>query len=256
MKKRILIVEDEAIICMHIIDTLTRLGYDVPPAVSSAKEALDRARELRPDLILLDIVISGDSDGVEAAKVIRDTLGIPVVYLTGNADIATVNRARETNPYGYVLKPVNPMDLFSTIDTAIHRHELELRLRESEEKYRLITEMMSDVIWTLDMNLKFTYISPSIEKVLGFTPEEQMAKDIKEMMRSDSFNAIIKKFQEELTREAEGRSDPDRRIVVMVEAFRKDGSTVVLETVVKAIRGPDGSVIGMHGASRDISERG
>ncbi|MBN1532889.1 MAG: PAS domain S-box protein, partial [Spirochaetes bacterium] len=125
---RILIVEDEAIISLHIRKMVEKMGYVAAGVVTSGEEAVERAEEFRPDLVLMDIILSGPMDGVDAARRIRDRLRIPVVYLTAHADIATVKRARESAPFGYVLKPVNAQDLFSTIDTALHRHALEVEL--------------------------------------------------------------------------------------------------------------------------------
>ncbi|HOT44033.1 MAG TPA: response regulator [Spirochaetota bacterium] len=171
-KNRILIVEDEAIIGMHLKSSLAGLGYDVVGLVKNAEEALRECGAQRPDLILMDIVMPGAMDGIEAARVIMKTYDIPVVYLTGNADMATVARARETNPYGYVIKPINAQHLFSTIDTALHRRALEMELRDSEEKYRRIAENMVDLISWVDRDDNFTYVSPSHRKILGYDPAD------------------------------------------------------------------------------------
>src|SRR5512138_901940 len=120
-KKRILIVEDEAVVAMHIQNSLVNLGYEVSGCVKTGESAIRTATEQRPDLILMDIVLSGPMDGIEAAKVIRDNLSIPVVYMTGNADVPTITRARDTEPHGYILKPVNILHLYSMIDTALNR---------------------------------------------------------------------------------------------------------------------------------------
>ena len=138
-KKKILIVEDEAVISLYIQNSLVNLGFEICGHVITGEEAVRKAEELSPDIILMDIVLQGKMDGIEAAKIIRDRLDIPVIYMTGNADMSTVTRARDTAPYGYVLKPIDLLHLFSTIDAVMNRRDLELRLTESEEKFRAIS---------------------------------------------------------------------------------------------------------------------
>ena len=140
----IMVVEDETVIAMNIEKLLERLGYKVIARTATGEDAVRMADDLHPDLILMDIVLAGGMDGIEAAKIIRNKHNTPVIYLTGNADTLTINRARETDPFGYVLKPFTINHLFSTIDTAIHRSELEARLSEkSEELERANEELQS-----------------------------------------------------------------------------------------------------------------
>lgn len=254
-KKRVLIVEDEAIIVMHLRNTLAGMGFEVAGAVQTAQEAIARSGEIRPDLILMDIMLPGGMDGIEASTVIQSSYDIPVVYITGNADMATVKRARETNPYGYVIKPINAQDLFSTIDTALHRRGLEMKLRQSEARHRLVTDMMSDVVWTTDADFNITYVSPSVEKVMGFTVEERMSHKLGEMIPPDTYARMMKRFGEEIRIDESGVADPDRTVTVEFEHIRKDGSVIMMENTVKAIRDDGGSIIGLHGVSRDITQR-
>ncbi|MBP7736089.1 MAG: PAS domain S-box protein [Spirochaetes bacterium] len=252
---RILIVEDEAIVGMHIQSTLLKLGYEVCGSAKTGEDAVSMAAELHPDLILMDIVLAGSMDGIEAAKVIKQTLSIPVVYMTGNADVATISRARDTDPHGYILKPVNILHLYSMIDTALHRHKLERRLVESEEKYRFITDKMSDMVWTMDLNMRTTFAGPSIVNTLGFTPEERYAQKVEEQLTPESLTMIMKRFAVELKRDSEMGIDPERTITMEVEYYHKNGSTVWVENKMRAIRDREGRIIGIHGVSRDISER-
>ncbi len=149
-KKRIIIVEDEYIIGMDIRDILVNLGYDVTAVITNGDEAVRAVREARPDLVLMDIILPGKIDGIEAAKMIRERTNIPVVYMTGNVDLATVERARESGPYGYVLKPINTQDLFSTIDTALARHDLEMDLKEKSEELEASNEELKAAMEELE----------------------------------------------------------------------------------------------------------
>jgi PAS domain S-box-containing protein len=135
------------------------------------------------------------------------------------------------------------------------RKRAERALRESEGKFRFLAEKMVDIVWTIDRNFQTTYVSPSIENVLGFTPEERKRQPLEEMITPESLQKVQIMFLEELQRDRQDNADPDRSITVEVEYYRKDGSTVWMENIVKAIRDPGGEVVGMHGVSRDISER-
>lgn len=133
MKKRILIVEDEVIIARDIESKLRGLGYDTLPIVSSGEEAVERAGELRPDLVLMDIVLNGDMDGIEATNRIGRLFNIPVVYLTAYADDTTLERAKVTDPFGYMIKPFGEKELHSTVEMAIYKHRSTEKLLDSME---------------------------------------------------------------------------------------------------------------------------
>lgn len=129
------------------------------------------------------------------------------------------------------------------------------KLRTSEEKYKFLAENMGDVVWTLDLELRTTYISPSVEKVFGFSPEERMNQKLEEMVPPQSLDRLMKRFLEELERDQLPDSDPDRTITIEVEYFHRDGSILWMENQVKAIRSEKGEMVGIYGVSRDITER-
>ncbi len=143
---RILVVEDEAILRMNRERMLEHLGYAVVDGVASGEEAIERAEELSPDLILMDIRLSGTMDGIEAAELIRARFDIPVVYLTAFADEATLQRAKLTGPFAYLLKPVEERALHTAIEVALYKHGMETKLKESEELYRVVVENLFDSI--------------------------------------------------------------------------------------------------------------
>lgn len=135
------------------------------------------------------------------------------------------------------------------------RTRAEDALKESETKFRFLTEGMRDILWTLDLNFKTTYVSPSIEKVLGFTPEERVRQEAVDIMTPESFARIVDALARELEREQLGNVDLGRSLTIEVEFYHKDGHTVWTENVVSGIRDQDGVLVGIHGVSRDITER-
>ena len=122
-KAKVLIVEDNNIVVMELRDRLQDLGYAVAAAASYGEEAIEEAEKTHPDLVLMNIRLKGDIDGIEAAREIRDRLHIPVVYLTALSDKDTLQRAKMTEPYGYILKPFDEKELHSTIEMALRKHE-------------------------------------------------------------------------------------------------------------------------------------
>jgi PAS domain S-box-containing protein len=139
---QILIVEDEIIIAENIRARLNSLGYAVSAIVFSGEEAIQKAAETRPDLVLMDIKLEGDMDGVEAAEQIRARFDIPVVYLTAYADDDTLQRAKITEPFGYILKPFEVRELHTAIEVALYKHKMERKLRSRE---RFITNILESV---------------------------------------------------------------------------------------------------------------
>lgn len=135
------------------------------------------------------------------------------------------------------------------------RRQTEEMLRKSEEKFRFLAEHMNDNVFTMDMNLKTTYVSRSMEKLLGFTPEERMKQDIAEQVAPASMKLIEQILTEELKREQTGLADPDRSRKFEVEYYHKSGTTVWVENVISGIRDAQGVLTGIHGVSRDITER-
>ena len=129
---QILVVEDEIIVAKDIQNTLINVGYAVPAVASSGAEAIEKAADTRPDLILMDIRLKGDIDGVQAAQQIRALFDIPVIYLTAYADYETLQRAKITEPYGYIVKPFAEKELHAGIEMALNKHKGERKLRESE----------------------------------------------------------------------------------------------------------------------------
>lgn len=145
---KILIVEDESIVAMDIADKLERLGYEVIDMVDSGELALQAVTENQPDLVLMDIVLQGDIDGVQTAEEIKSQFQIPVIYLTAYADKKTLERAKITEPFGYILKPFKEAELNATIQMALSRIEAEKKLRKNlqiSEELKKQAEALSEL---------------------------------------------------------------------------------------------------------------
>ncbi len=144
---------------------------------------------------------------------------------------------------------------FVVFDDISEQKQAEIKLRESEERFRFLAEKTADIIWTVDLRLNTIYVSPSIEKVLGFTPGERKQQPLEEMLTTESLQRVITEFSKALKREEEGNIDPDRSIAIELEYYRKDGSSVWMENNMIPMRDHNGDFVGIYGVSRDITER-
>lgn len=172
-KAKVLVVEDEKIIAKDIEATLKRIGHESAGSVAKGEDAINFAEKEKPDLILMDITLKGEMDGIEAAKIINDKFRIPIVYITAHQDEDTIEKTKGTNPYGYITKPLDDRDLSTAINSAMYRVDVELRLQDAEEKYFRLSENAPDMILSQDVKTKrYNYVNKSVEKLTGYTTEE------------------------------------------------------------------------------------
>ena len=142
---KVLIVEDEFIEATDLKRRLEKLGYSVVGMVGNGKDAIKKSEELYPDLILMDIMLKGKMNGIEAAKKITENHDIPVIYLTAYFDGKTLEKAKKTAPYGYVIKPYEDMGLRSAIEMAVYNHHNEKRLKDSAKVLKFSSEMLKEI---------------------------------------------------------------------------------------------------------------
>ena len=160
---RVLVVEDEAIIARAIQSELRNLGYAVPETASSGEEALRKAEANHPDVVLMDIVLQGELDGIETARRLRSRFDVPVVYLSAFQDPATLDRAKATEPYGYLLKPYEEKELHTTIEIALHKHRVENQLRQTRQWLATILANIDDAIVATDQDGRIRFVNQAVE---------------------------------------------------------------------------------------------
>ncbi len=180
--ERVLIVEDEGILAIELKEKLEKLGYNVPATASTGAEAIELAANHRPDLILMDIVLKGDMDGIEAAGKIHSTLKVPIIYLTAYADDGTVKRAKVTEPFGYLVKPYNEKELQIALEMALYRHTME-KLRESHHWLETVLKSMGDCVIATDNDGHITFVNPSAEKLTGLEHDDAVGKSLDDVIK-------------------------------------------------------------------------
>jgi PAS domain S-box-containing protein len=177
-QRKVLIVEDEQIVATELREILSSLGYSVVGIASSGPDALARADESRPDLILMDIRIKGEMDGIETAVRIMARWDVPVVFVTAHADQETLRRAKATGPMGYLLKPFSERELQVAIEMAVYKHDLEKQLKEQKQKLSAMLESIGDAVIAADQEGRVTLINPAASSLTGFTEAEALGREI------------------------------------------------------------------------------
>ncbi len=199
----LLIVEDEKIIAKDITNTLKKFGYIVPAIVASGEDAIRKLEDTQVDLILMDIVLKGDIDGVEAAKEIYERFKIPVVHLTAYADDETLDRVKEANPFGYVIKPFKERELYMAIEMALHRHRTvldeELEQEKRTEELRLKLQRLQQFSDVKDSLFK-KFLRDLSDPLLNLNVAIRLLKENPIGPKSDHYLRII---SEEFEREVE-----------------------------------------------------
>ena len=245
MKKQIFIVEDERIVADDVRMSLERLGYGVSGIAYSGEEAIRIAENDHPDLILMDIVLEGEMDGIKATSIIRSRFNIPVVYLTAYADEKTLERAKITEPFGYILKPFEDNDLHTIIEIALYKHKMGNVLKENEERYRSMVDSAHDAIYILTSD-SIQYANPAFERLTGLKKEELCRKEF-------NFSNIIHPDDKSLVKEKENPKKRGKEIPKYeFRIISKDGEVKVVEANKVIIGKNEGTK--EIGILRDITE--
>lgn len=240
----LLVVEDEAIVAADLAEKLTQLGYQVLAITARGDEAVTLALTLKPDLVLMDIRLQGPIDGITAAEQIHSRSDVPIVFLTAHSDPRTLERAKITEPFGYILKPFEERELHTVVEIALHRHQTERLLRESEQRYRSLFEYNLDAIFSLDAQGRFVTANPAAERLSGYTTEELKERHFLELCMPELREVAKDSFRDAICRQCRdfelsmSRKDGARRDLFIT------GAPVIV----------DGEVIGVSCLARDITE--
>ncbi|MGC4094828.1 MAG: response regulator [Polyangiaceae bacterium] len=248
----VLVVDDERLVAREIAEDLLDLGYDVPATASTADEALSLAREKKPDLVLLDVRIRGPRDGIEAASILRDRLGIPVVFMTACSDVETLTRAKATDPYAYLLKPVSPSELRSTVEIALNRARVERALNEQRRWLAITLRAIADGVISVDNQGLVTFLNPTAEALTGWKLEDARGmpwEDVVVLLDEDNHATRRGPLAEALHRRAQATLAEGTLL------RSQDGRLHAIEDSAAPIMGENGDLVGAVMVFQDVTEK-
>ena len=230
--QRIMVVDDEASIAAYLEECLEFMGYKVVGRASSGESAVDMAKQFRPDLILMDIVMPGKLDGIDASRIINAEMDIPIIFLTAYADDNFIKRAKNVDPYGYIIKPFQEAELKATIEITLSKKEEERRWREEEEKYRFLLENISEGIIAGESRGRVIFWNRGAEAIFGYSVDEAVDKPLTFVMPEEFRRGYQRRIKRVISA---GKSEIiGRRFEVF--GLRKDGSKFPLELSINSWR--------------------
>ncbi len=246
----VFVVEDDPQIASLIQAFLTRLGYVVSGSAQAGDDALVAIERNRPDLVLMDIALSGELDGVQTAAVVAARFEIPVVFLTGLADETTLHRSQESGAFGYLLKPFEQEDLKAAIDLALAKHQMESRLRHVDRWFAAAIRSITDGIIATDQCDRVTFLNPVAERLTGHCGTHALGRPL----------SGILELAEEIHGDEKGLSaqaDHAGSAGVHFEAtlIPSDGIALPIECSAAPLRNAEGATIGRIIVFRDVSTR-
>jgi len=248
---RILVVEDERIVAMGLRKQLQNLGYQALAPVASREAAVARAGILRPDLVLMDICLEGQMDGLEAAAEIRQRFRLPVVYLTAYSNKDILDRAKATEPFGYILKPFADRDLQVVIETALYKHQMERRLQERERWFAATLKSIGDAVIATDDAGDITFMNAMAERLTGWTNAQAQGKPLEGVapLHAETHQAVEAPVRQALL---EGVTQPLADDVLLAA---RDGTHRPVDVSASPITDDAGAPLGGVMVFRDVTER-
>lgn len=259
--RRIMTAGPDSLRMSDFIDCLKQLKITCTSPARTSQELLSRIREDIPALVFMDLDLPG-GPVMDAAAKIRKNYGLPVLFVGEAGALEKIPPACLSLPFGYLAPPFLPVDVQRLIATTIHTADLERRAKEAnqarsdvEARYHLLADNVTDVIFTMDLDLRYTYVSPSIKRIRGYEPEELIGTTILDMVTPESGKELLLQFENQMKLETSGTADPYRFQMLEAEVYCKDGTTVWIESRVTFLRNENLQPVGIIGINRDISER-
>ncbi len=242
---KILVVEDEALTALELQKKLVSWGYDVIDIVSSGEKAMEKALELKPDLILMDILLKGNMTGIDAAREIKNKIEIPVIYLTAYCSDETFESAKITQPCAYLIKPFQENELKFAIEMAFYGHKSQLKLMEREALYRILVENSKDMIFIINKDLLVDYVNESSINYLKLPKSDIIGSRVQDLFPKNSFDVQVKELKEIFKTGNSFRSE---------SIFRFPDYELWLDTRLEPLKNEKSEVYAVMGVSRDITE--
>jgi PAS domain S-box-containing protein len=250
-KTKILVVEDESIVARDIRNMLAGLGYEVTAVVSGAMAAIQKAQETGPDIVLMDVMLNGDITGVEAAEQIYTNFSIPVVYLTAFADSTTVQQAKKTEPFGYIIKPFEERELQTTIEIALYKYKMQMELKDRERWLSTILKSIGDGVIATNKNGAITFMNPLAETLTGWKLDQALDRTLRDVFKvMNQKPGKMQRISVKKILKGEGSALSDEAILVS-----KKGKKTPIDPRLEPIKDDGGNISGIVLAFTDVTAR-
>ncbi|NJN45679.1 MAG: response regulator [Candidatus Competibacteraceae bacterium] len=245
-KARIMVVEDEGVVALSLRKKLEGLGYEVPAIFASGEEAVSQVAAIHPDMVLMDIMLAGEMDGVTTAAQIKSRHPVPVVYLTAYSDEKTLERAKVTAPSGYLLKPFEGRELRSTVEMALFRHTMERNLEENRRWLETTLRSIGEGVITTDSRGLITFMNPLAETLAGWCQTDAVGRPLAEV-----FKVVDEKTRTPVECLADEASDPMQGLLLLT----RNGEEEPVECNAALIEDDQGKILGIVLTFRNVAER-
>ena len=237
-KTKILIVEDEKLVGMDVRENLTDMGYFITGLVDTSEQAIESIKLIKPDIVIIDIIINGDKDGIETADIIKKEFGIPIIFTSANNDDYTLLKAKKVQPYSFLVKPINSRELFIAVEIAIYKSRMEAEIQHSKEWFEMTLKSISDGIIAINNKGIISFINQSAEILSGWTREEALGRDLIDVLK-------FKDFETNYDRSNDNEFGDIKYLSSQSLINRKTGEVTRVQTNDSIIRDKDGSQLGM-----------
>ncbi len=252
LKTQILVVEDEVVIARDIEDCLENLGYSVAAIAHSGVEAIAKTEQLRPNLVLMDIRLEGEMDGIQAAEQIWGKYKIPIIYVTGFSDKNTLERAKLTRPFGYILKPVEERELYVAIETALQQYQASQEIQNREQWLETVLRDIGDGVIVVDRQGRVKFLNLIATTLTGWTQEEAVDRDLTEI-----FPLIHEQARTPIENPAIAALRSGRLLYLSDHTLlvSRTGTVLPITNSIAPLRDEQGNVTGAVVVFRDITQR-
>ena len=245
---KLMLVDDEVVILSQLEEIVVAKGHEVVGMATSGEEAIEMAKDLKPDLILMDIRMQGEMDGISAAEQIKAETDIPVIFLSAYSEQALLDRAKTLEPLGYILKPFQERQIITTIEIAFYKSDVEKRLRESEDLHRSLVQTILHGIKEIDLSGKITFANSACHRIFGYEEGGLLGKKIDDLLSSDSDKELLRSHLSELA----GEQPP---VPLILKVKKKDGTAIEAQMDWNYKLDQNGNVTSFISIVNDISER-
>ena len=250
--RNILVVDDELIVAVDIKKSLKALGYCVVGVATTGMDAVNKCESLLPDLVLMDIVLKGEMTGIESAEIIRNRFDIPVVYLTAHTDEKTVEDAKVTEPFGFIVKPYDHQELQSVIELALYKHSTDQNLRKREAWFSTTFRSIGNGVIVTDKDLNITFMNPYAIMLTGWNQKEALGKKLSEVftINDERTGESLKHLTTKILKKRP-ISEMFHRTVLRT----KDERDIPIDNSIAPVKGSEGGITGVVVVFHDTLDR-